>query len=79
LSRLGLGDVYALTGRFQPLADAFVFLGLGRKDETFSWLDRAYEERDARRLAFLNIDPMFDPLRPGPRFPDLLRRMNFPQ
>jgi hypothetical protein len=58
-----------------PLANALVFLGLGQTDEVFEWLDRAYEERDCRRFPFLNVDPIFDPLRSDPRFQDLLRRI----
>ena len=51
--------------------------GIGEKDEAFVWLEKAYEERSSW-MAFLKCDPLLDPLRPDPRFKDLLRRMNFP-
>ena len=65
-------------GYVPPLANAFVFLGLGQMDEVFKWLNRAYEERDCHRFAFLNVDPIFDPLRSDPRFAELLRRVGLP-
>jgi non-specific serine/threonine protein kinase len=65
-------------GYVPPLANALVFLGLGQTDEVFNWLDRAYEERDCRRFPFLNVDPIFDPLRSDPRFEELLRRVGLP-
>jgi TolB-like protein/Flp pilus assembly protein TadD len=65
-------------GYVPPLANAFVFLGLGQMDEVFKWLDRAYEERDCRRFPFLHIDPIFDPLRSDPRFEELVRRVGLP-
>lgn len=37
---------------------------LGNRDRAFEWLNRAYEER-ASELAFLKIEPAFDPLRPA--------------
>lgn len=61
-----------------PLANALASLGLGQMDEVFKWLDRAYEERDGHRFAFLNVDPIFDPLRSDPRFENLLRRVGLP-
>lgn len=54
---------------------AIIYLGLGQQDETFHWLERAFEER-AGFLAFINVEPMFDSLRADVRFKDLLERMN---
>jgi len=53
---------------------AQIFVGLGQKDEAFEWLDRAYEERHSY-LIYL-VDPMWDALRPDPRFATLLRKMH---
>jgi serine/threonine protein kinase len=58
-------------------AFAYLFAGLGEKDRAFSYLEKAYEDRDSG-LTYLQIQPAFDPLRSDPRFQDLLRRMNFP-
>jgi len=49
---------------------------LGRVDEAFEWLERAFDERDGS-LAFIKTFPAYDELRSDPRFRDLLRRMNF--
>jgi TolB-like protein/Flp pilus assembly protein TadD len=56
---------------------ALIYAGLGRKNQAFDWLERAYDERD-KGILFLMVDPTLDPLRSDPRFQDLLRRMNFP-
>ena len=56
---------------------ALIYAGLGEKDHAFAWLDKAYADHD-KGLCFLMVDPPLDPLRPDPRFQDLLRRMNFP-
>jgi serine/threonine-protein kinase len=47
---------------------------LGRQDEAFEWLDRAYEERDVV-LANLKHLPHSDPLRDDPRFDELMKKM----
>ncbi len=56
---------------------AWVYMGLGDKDRTFEWLEKAYEEQ-AGRLVYLKVLRAFDPLRSDPRFEDLLRRLKFP-
>ncbi|MGA2475856.1 MAG: protein kinase [Terriglobia bacterium] len=56
---------------------ALVYAGLGEKDRAFEWLERAYKVHD-KGMCFLKVDHALDPLRPDPRFQDLVRRMNFP-
>jgi TolB-like protein/DNA-binding winged helix-turn-helix (wHTH) protein/Tfp pilus assembly protein PilF len=58
-------------------AFAYLYAGLGEKDQAFAYLEKAYQDRDWH-LTLLQIGPGFDPLRSDPRFQDLLRRMNFP-
>jgi hypothetical protein len=51
-----------------------IHVSLGEHEQAFAWLEKAYAERDSY-LPLINVDPFFDPLRPDPRFHDLLRRM----
>jgi TolB-like protein/Flp pilus assembly protein TadD len=53
---------------------ALVYIGLGRKDDAFRWLDKAYDER-CEYLVYLNSEPLADPLRGDPRFASLLSRI----
>ena len=62
----------------RPDAVAEVYTRLGEKDEAFRWLERAYGERNPA-MVFLNVEPFWDPLRPDPRFKDLVRRVGLPQ
>jgi TolB-like protein/lipopolysaccharide biosynthesis regulator YciM len=57
---------------------ALVYAGLDDKDQAFTWLEKAYEER-FNRLAYLKVEALWDPLRSDPRFADLLRRVGIPQ
>ncbi len=60
-----------------PVDVATVYVGLGKNDETFEWLEKAYQGR-AYGLVFLNVDPRFDRVRPDPRFAGLMRRIGLP-
>ena len=57
-----------------PLSMATVYAGLEERDETFRWLEKAYEER-SNKLVFLAVKPSFKKLRSDPQFKDLLRRI----
>jgi TolB-like protein/Tfp pilus assembly protein PilF len=56
---------------------ALVYTGLENKDQAFTWLEKAYEER-FNRLAYLNVEALWDPIRSDPRFADLLRCVGIP-
>ena len=58
-----------------PYNFALIFLGLGDHEQTFIWLDRAYQARDVLLAAFINTEPAWDELRKTERFRRLLGRM----
>jgi DNA-binding winged helix-turn-helix (wHTH) protein/tetratricopeptide (TPR) repeat protein len=55
---------------------AVVYAGLGDRDQTFAWLERAYQERHPS-LTQLGNDPVWDRVRTDPRFTNLMRRVGF--
>ncbi len=64
-------------GHLSAIGVAVIHTGLDEKEQALEWLEKAYEKHESE-LAFLKVDPRFDPLRSDPRFQSLLRRMNFP-
>jgi serine/threonine protein kinase/Tfp pilus assembly protein PilF len=61
-----------------PYHIAMIYNGLGDRDETFTWLERGFNERDPRMI-WLKGEPKWNHLHADPRFQDLLRRVGFPQ
>jgi TolB-like protein/DNA-binding winged helix-turn-helix (wHTH) protein/tetratricopeptide (TPR) repeat protein len=53
---------------------ARVYAALNDKEQTFKWLQNAYDDR-AVWMSYLAVDPMFDRFRSDQRFQDLLRRV----
>ncbi len=53
---------------------ALVYAGLGDRKDAFQWLDDAFRAQDPG-LVYLKVDPCLDPLRPDPRFDDLMHRV----
>jgi tetratricopeptide (TPR) repeat protein len=56
---------------------AIIYAGLGERDRTFQWLERALQEHSSLIL-YLKTDPFFDSLRSDTRFSDLIRRAGLP-
>jgi TolB-like protein/Flp pilus assembly protein TadD len=56
---------------------ATVYMGLGKREETLTWLERAAELRSGWML-YLAIDPTFKSLHAEPRFQALLRKVGLP-
>ncbi|RLE22175.1 MAG: hypothetical protein DRJ65_14455 [Acidobacteria bacterium] len=65
------------TGYVSPVGLAVATLGLGRIDEGFEWLERAFDERKGW-LLHLRVEPALDGLRDDPRYLDLIERIGLP-
>lgn len=64
--------------RTSPYFIAMIYAGLGDKDQTFAWLEKAYYERSRPLVSGINANAMWDPLRSDPRFVQLQQRMRMP-
>jgi TolB-like protein/Tfp pilus assembly protein PilF len=59
-----------------PYNVARVFAAAADAETAFAWLENAYDERNPD-LIELRAEPVFDSIRPDPRFADLLRRVGW--
>jgi tetratricopeptide (TPR) repeat protein len=60
-----------------PYSIASVYARLGDKEQTLTWLEKAYHDHDAY-IVYLKIDPQFDTLRSDPRVIELMKRIGLP-
>jgi len=60
-----------------PYRVAMIYAGLGDKEQTLAWLEKAYQQR-VHNMIFLKVEPELDGLRSDPRFEDLLGRVGLP-
>jgi len=67
------GERRAKVGYSSPGVLAVAYAQLGDLDRAFRWLEKSFEERDARLLYSLR-DPVLDPLHSDPRFAAILRK-----
>jgi serine/threonine protein kinase len=66
------------TGYSSAYNIAALYADLGDKEESFRWLNTAYQERDWY-LVGLKTDFILDPIRSDPRFAELERKVGLPQ
>jgi serine/threonine-protein kinase len=66
----------AASGYVSPVAFATLYIGLGDVERALEWTERAREERRGW-VAYLRVNPIFDPLRDSPRFEALVEKMAF--
>jgi len=64
----------AAAGYVSPVAFATLYIGLGDVERALDWTERAREERRGW-VAYLRVNPIFDPLRESPRFEALVEKM----
>jgi adenylate cyclase len=57
-----------------PTAFATIYLGLGEKEKTLDWLQKAYEQQDSA-CWYLKIDQIYDSVRNEPRFQALVQKI----
>jgi len=53
---------------------ALVYVGLGDKDQAFQWLEKSFQDHEAR-INRLKVDPLFDSVRSDARYADLIHRI----
>ena len=67
-------DAVRDTRHVESYAHALIYLGLGDHERALASLEQAYHER-SWQLLWLPSWPLFDPLRPAPRFRALIERL----
>jgi serine/threonine-protein kinase len=70
-------EVEAAKRYVSPVALATILVGLGEFDRALDWMERAVEDRRGW-VAYLNVNPILDPVRGLPRFEALVKRMELP-
>jgi len=63
-------------GRFRAFGVGLRYLDGGDHDRAMNWLERAVEAKEPN-MPYIGL-PTFDRIRSHPRYPDLIRRFNFP-
>jgi serine/threonine-protein kinase len=66
---------YSKQNFVSPESIAEIYAALGEKDQIFTWLEKAFRERDAGLITYLKGQHRFDPVRSDPRFTALLKRI----
>src|SRR5262249_33546390 len=74
----GTEELYAHR-QFTPQWIARFYARMGDEERALKWLQEDSKERADEWLVYLNVDPIWDPLRSDPRFQNLVRHVGLPQ
>ncbi|MGA8506417.1 MAG: tetratricopeptide repeat protein [Candidatus Sulfotelmatobacter sp.] len=66
------------TGNSAPYSIAEAYADLGDKEQSFRWLNAAFQEHDIGLMG-LNTDFLLDSIRSDPRFAELIHKVGLPQ
>jgi len=71
-----LGELEEVRARdyVSPVALATIYLGLGDVEKALDWTEVAFDERRGW-LAYMQVNPVMDPMRGHPRFEALVKKM----
>ena len=74
-----LGELHELAGKryVSPFELAAIYFALGKTDEGFQWLAKAFQDR-CFELICLRVDPRWESLRGNPRFQKLTEQLALP-
>jgi hypothetical protein len=61
-----------------PYNVALIYAGLGDKEQTFAWLEKAFKDRSYYLGQEFSTDSRLDFLKTDPRFADLWKRVGLP-
>jgi hypothetical protein len=75
LQQLDEGKALAQRGELLAFFVALNCARLGDKDEAIQWLQRSYQNKEFRFLAYINVIPQLDPLRGDRRFEALAEKV----
>jgi TolB-like protein/Tfp pilus assembly protein PilF len=56
-----------------------LYLGLGNRDEAIRWLEQSFANHEGQPVAYIKVDPLFEPLRRDPRFEALVQKVFAPK
>jgi serine/threonine-protein kinase len=60
-----------------PYHSAVIYAGLGEKQRAIEWLEKSRDER-FNWIPFIQVDPVFDPIRSEPKFREIVKTIGLP-
>ncbi|MEO0996422.1 MAG: winged helix-turn-helix domain-containing protein [Pseudomonadota bacterium] len=70
-----LADLESMPGYVPPPLIAQIYVHLGEHDTAMRWIRKGIDDGE-RGAVFLGINPLYDPIRPDPRFQAVLSELN---